>query len=180
MPTHIQKKKTPGTPFVALNQVALGGLKEMNTTSSNRQSKQRRLCRPRWRKVYHKITREPLSLSIVTSSEKTNLRPSPNERTRMGWHRRHAWDSFPGSRGTLRPETLNLEAWISCSGTHYSPLLICFPIKEEGKSHMLHHQFFGLTSIIRRAQKRCFAVKTLENVLVAKTTSYVLAVYPMY
>ena len=122
-PHHIGKEN-PGNTLRGLrvpNQdptVTEGGLKETNTTSSNRQSKQRRLCRPRWRKVYHKITREPLSLSIVTSSEKTNLRPSPNERTRMGWHRRHAWDSFLGSRGTLRPETLNLEAWISCSGTH--------------------------------------------------------------
>lgn len=124
---------------MALNQVTLGGLKEMITTSSNRQSKQRRLCRPRGRKVYHKITREPLSLSIVTSSEKTNLRPSPNERTRMGWHRRHAWDSFPGSRGTLRPETLNLEAWISCSGTHLHRDGTIFPLISPHSAPFLHY-----------------------------------------
>jgi hypothetical protein len=45
------------------------------------------------------------------------LRPSPNERTCMGWHERHAplrW----GSRGILRPEALNLEAWnfTGCNG----------------------------------------------------------------
>jgi hypothetical protein len=30
----------------------------------------------------------------------------------MGWHERHALGSSQGSRGTSRPETLNLEAWI--------------------------------------------------------------------
>jgi len=29
----------------------------------------------------------------------------------MGWHERHALGSSQGSRGTSRPETLNLEAW---------------------------------------------------------------------
>lgn len=37
------------------------------------------------------------------------LRPSPNERTCMGWHERHA-SLRRGSRGILRPEALNLEA----------------------------------------------------------------------
>jgi len=33
----------------------------------------------------------------------------------MGWHERHASVFDRGSRGILRPETLNLEAWITCS-----------------------------------------------------------------
>ena len=37
----------------------------------------------------------------------------------MGWHKRHASVSDRGSRGILRPETLNLEAWISCSGIFF-------------------------------------------------------------
>ncbi|KAH9598197.1 hypothetical protein LSM04_006687 [Trypanosoma melophagium] len=47
-----------------------------------------------------------------TPTQKHNhfLRPSPNERTCMGWHERHA-SLRRGSRGTLRPEALNLEAW---------------------------------------------------------------------
>ncbi|CBH12940.1 hypothetical protein, unlikely [Trypanosoma brucei gambiense DAL972] len=36
--------------------------------------------------------------------------PSPNESTCMGWHERHAPRPW-GSRGTLRPEALNLDAW---------------------------------------------------------------------
>lgn len=44
-------------------------------------------------------------------------RPSPNERTCMGWHKRYAL-ALAGAQGTLRPEALNLEAWFSCSGTH--------------------------------------------------------------
>lgn len=45
----------------------------------------------------------------LTGKPKTLLRPSPNERTCMGWHERHA-SLRRGSRGTLRPEALNLEA----------------------------------------------------------------------
>lgn len=36
----------------------------------------------------------------------------------MGWHERHALAFTAGARGALlRPEALNLEAWITCSGT---------------------------------------------------------------
>lgn len=45
----------------------------------------------------------------LTGTQKNKLRPSPNERTCMGWHERHA-SLRRGSRGTLRPEALNLEA----------------------------------------------------------------------
>lgn len=44
-----------------------------------------------------------------TKNNKHTLRPSPNERTCMGWHERHA-SLRRGSRGILRPEALNLEA----------------------------------------------------------------------
>jgi hypothetical protein len=33
----------------------------------------------------------------------------------MGWHKRHCFGS-PGLEGHLRPETLNLEAWIHAQG----------------------------------------------------------------
>jgi len=59
------------------------------------------------------------SISIITRDKQNMfqlLRPAANDRTRMGWHKRHASVSDRGSRGILRPETLNLEAWISCSG----------------------------------------------------------------
>ena len=46
---------------------------------------------------------------FLIDTKKFYLRPSPNERTCMGWHERHA-SLRRGSRGILRPEALNLEA----------------------------------------------------------------------
>jgi hypothetical protein len=95
-----------------------------NNNLSNRHSRNRVPRTPRRRKVKHMITRFMFIPSdhhdagshlpnagcrTLTGTQKTPLRPSPNERTCMGWHERHA-SLRRGSRGTLRPEALNLEA----------------------------------------------------------------------
>ena len=49
----------------------------------------------------------------------------------MGWHERHA-SHLRGSRGTLRPEALNLEAW----------------------NHMLRDSFYGVGEREREKTKR--------------------------
>lgn len=103
---------------------------------SNRHTKHRELCSPRRRKVhpwsqdcYKKTvvqilgfwkkgrivaTCTPNAIGVRNSeksqSTKKQLSPSPNERTCMGWHERNASLRW-GSRGILRPEALNLEAW---------------------------------------------------------------------
>jgi hypothetical protein len=51
----------------------------------------------------------PLIHPVSENKKPSQLRPSPNERTCMGWHERHA-SLRRGSRGILRPEALNLEA----------------------------------------------------------------------
>jgi hypothetical protein len=91
---------------------------------SNRHSKQRSLCGPRRRKVHHIITRETFENRDLSGLARGAFGPNRRHLTNKPHHyvplqtREHAWagiDGMPrsctvGSRGILRPETLNLEA----------------------------------------------------------------------
>jgi hypothetical protein len=71
-------------------------LTEQKSTQSNRHSNNRRLCLPRRRQVSDKITSTPHQQSKKST---TTIRPSPNERTCMGWHERYALVVRPGLEG---------------------------------------------------------------------------------
>ena len=89
---------------------------QLETQPSNRHSSNCSRRLPRRRKVKHMITRHVFNKSrghwtriapqtcvterrIGTTQQKHQQRPSPNERTCMGWHKRYA--SHCGARGAL-------------------------------------------------------------------------------